>query len=120
MDINELDRMARYKITPKPGLKVHEYSYYVAMRGLYTEHKIGQLSSRDAADDKEVLVDVYEAFKERQKQHLNKSKLVNAIILELGRYISCGMTNADREKAYPRKLFEQRIVKVIDAAYGTS
>lgn len=48
----------------------------------------------------------------------NKKVLVDAVLLELGRYISCGTTNHDREKAYPRLLFDKRIVEVIDKAYG--
>lgn len=47
-----------------------------------------------------------------------KKLLVDAILLELGRYISCGTTNHDREKAYPRQLFETRIKKVIDEVYS--
>lgn len=40
--------------------------------------------------------------------------LKGKIILELGRYMSCATNSVDREKIYPRKLFEQRIEKIID------
>lgn len=120
MDIKELDRMAKNKVKPKVRLKIHEYSYYTAMKGLYALYKLGEISETEAEEDKEVLVDVYEAFRKQEVHQLNKAKLKDAIILELGRYLSCGMTNADREKAYPRKLFEERIGKVIDHAYGAS
>lgn len=56
--------------------------------------------------------------KAEKSQKDNKKMLVDAVILELGRYISCGTTNHDREKAYPRLLFDKRIVEVIDKAYG--
>ncbi len=49
---------------------------------------------------------------------LNKKQVVDAVILELGRYISCATTNSDRERVYPRALFEERIKKVIDASYS--
>lgn len=47
-----------------------------------------------------------------------KALLVEAVLLELGRYVSCGATYQEREKAYPRLLFEKRIVEVIDKSYG--
>lgn len=66
----------------------------------------------------EVEVPVIKEVQVEKVIQLNKKQVVDAVILELGRYISCAKTNADRERAYPRRLFEERIKKVIDAAYG--
>ena len=66
----------------------------------------------------EVEVPVIKEVQVEKIVQLNKKQVVDAVILELGRYISCAKTNEDRERAYPRRLFEERIEKVIDAAYG--
>ena len=123
MDTKTLDRMAKTNVPLRAGATLFERWYYVALRGLYAQYKEGQITLEQVEHDKEVIVDAFlECIDDSRKQviHLNKKQVVEAVILELGRYISCGMTNADREKAYPRKLFEERIVKVIDNAYGVS
>lgn len=121
MDIKGLDKMAKENITVGSKLNINDQVYYIAVRGLYSQHKKGEISLEQAKEEKEMLVKWCEENKPKEpiKQviYLNKDRVVESVILELGRYISCGMTNADREKAYPRKLFEQRIVKVIKEAY---
>lgn len=49
---------------------------------------------------------------------LNKKQLVDGILLELDRYISCATTNEEREKVYPRRLFEEKIIQIIGNAYN--
>ena len=49
---------------------------------------------------------------------LNKKQLVDGILLELGRYIAGETTNEVRERIHPRRLFEERIIRVIDNAYN--
>ncbi len=124
MDIKGLDKMAKENITVGSKLNIKDQIYYVGVRGLYSQYRNGEIKVEQAKEEKEMLVKWYEENKPKEpiKQivYLNKEKVVEAVILELGRYISCGMTNADREKAYPRRLFEERIVKVIDNAYGVS
>lgn len=47
---------------------------------------------------------------------MNKDAIKNikeAVILEVDRYISCATTNQEREKAYPRKLLEQRLIEKV-------
>lgn len=120
MDIKTLDRMAKAKSPLGAGATLFERWYYVALRGLYGQYKVGQITLEQAEHDKEVIVDAFlECTDDSRKQiiHLNKKQVVEAVILELGRYISCGMTNAEREKTYPRKLFEKKIIEVIDRAY---
>lgn len=36
-------------------------------------------------------------------------QIKETVLLEVDRYISCASTNTEREKAYPRKLLEQRL-----------
>lgn len=123
MDIKTLDRLAKANVSLGAGATLFERWYYIALRGLYGQYKVGQITLEQAEHDKEVIVDAFlECTDDSRRQviHLNKKQVVEAVILEVGRYISCGMTNADREKAYPRKLFEKRIVEVIDAAYGVN
>ena len=57
--------------------------------------------TKQTKEEKEILTKWYEEGHEFAKQivYLNKDKVIDAVILELGRYISCGTTNADREKA---------------------
>ena len=120
MDIKTLDRMAKAEFPLGAGATLFERWYYVALRGLYGQYKVGQITLEQAEHDKEVIVDAFlECTDDSRKHiiHLNKKQVVEAVILELGRYISCGMTNADREKVYPRKLFEKKIIEVIDRAY---
>ncbi len=66
----------------------------------------------------EVEVPVIKEVKVEKIVGLNKKQVVEAITLELGRYISCAMTNENREKAYPRALFNKRILMVIDDSYN--
>ena len=122
MDIKRLDRIAKENISVGNKLNIKDQVYYIATRGLYSQHKHGEIKLEQAKAEKEMLKNWHEQSEQpsepiKQIVYLNKEKLVQAVILELGRYISCGMTNADREKAYPRKLFEERIVKVINEAY---
>lgn len=120
MDTKTLDRLAKANASLKAGATLFERWYYVALRGLYAQYKTEQITLDQAEHDKEVIVDAFlECTDDSRKQviHLNKKQVVEAVILELGRYISSGMTNEHREKAYPRKLFENRIVEVIDRAY---
>lgn len=42
----------------------------------------------------------------------------DAVILEVDRYISCAVTNDEREKAYPRHLLEKRLVEEIEKVLG--
>lgn len=112
--------MAKAKAPLGAGATLFERWYYVALRGLYGQYKVGQITLEQAEHDKEVIVDAFlECTDDSRKQiiHLNKKQVVEAVILELGRYISCSMTNTDREKVYPRKLFEKKIVEVINRAY---
>ena len=125
MDIKGLDRIAKENISVGNKLNIKDQVYYIAVRGLYSQHKKGEISLEQAKEEKEVLINWHEEVSKpiepiKQTIYLNKDKVIEGVILELGRYLSCGMTNADREKAYPRKLFEERIVKVIDNAYGVS
>lgn len=122
MDIKRLDKIAKENLPVEKGLNINDQIYYIAARGLYSQYKNGDIDIEQTKGEKEILTKWYEEGHEFAKQIvcLNKDKVVEAVILELGRYISCGMTNADREKAYPRKLFEKRIVEVIDAAYGVN
>lgn len=119
MDIKRLDKIAKENLPVEKGLNINDQLYYIAVRGLYSQYKNGEIDIEQTKEEKEVLTKWYEEGHEFAKQtvYLNKDKVVEAVILELGRYISCGMTNADREKAYPRKLFEKRIIEVIDRAY---
>ena len=125
MDIKGLDRIAKENISVGNKLNIKDQVYYIATRGLYSQHKQGEIELEQAKAEKEMLKNWHEQSEQsiepiKQIAYLNKNKLVEAVTLELGRYISCATTNADREKAYPRKLFEERIVKVIDNAYGAS
>jgi len=125
MDIKGLDRIAKENIPVGKKLNIKDQVYYIAVRGLYSQHRKGEISLDQAREEKEMLKEWHEQNDRsiepiKQVVYLNKDKVVEAVILELGRYISCGMTNADREKAYPRKLFEERILKVINNAYGVS
>lgn len=38
----------------------------------------------------------------------------DAVILEVDRYISCASLNEEREKAYPRRLLEERLVEQVE------
>ncbi|QEH69304.1 hypothetical protein QTL86_06635 [Cellulosilyticum sp. ST5] len=122
MDIKRLDRVAKDNLPVDKELNINDQLYYIAVRGLYSQYKNGEINLDQTKAEKGMLTKWYEEGHEFAKQtvYLNKDKVVEAAILELGRYISCGITNKDREKAYPRKLFEERIVKVIDHAYGVS
>ena len=125
MDIKGLDRIAKENIPVGKKLNIKDQIYYIAVRWLYSQHKKGEILLDQAKEEKEMLINWYKENTQplepiKQIIYLNKDKVVETVILELGRYISCGTTNADREKAYPRKLFEERIVKVIDNAYGVS
>lgn len=122
MDIKRLDKIAKENLPVEKGLNINNQIYYIAVRGLYSQYKKGEINLDQTKAEKEILTKWYEEGHEFAKQtvYLNKDKVVEAVFLELGRYISCGITNKDREKAYPRKLFEERIVKVIDHAYGVS
>lgn len=123
MDTKTLDRMAKHNIELGTGATLFERWYYVALRGLYGQYDAQQITLEQVEHDKEVIVDAFEEHIKGPEKiiiPLNKKKAIDAILLELGRYISCATTNADREKAYPRRLFEERIVKVIDNAYGAS
>lgn len=119
MDIKRLDRIAKQKLPVEKELNINDQIYYIAVRGLYSQYKNREISIEQTKEEKAILTKWYEEGHEFSKQiiYLNKDKVVEAVILELGRYISCGTTNADREKAYPRKLFEKRITQVIDKAY---
>lgn len=66
----------------------------------------------------EVEVPVIKEVQVEKLVPLNRKKVVDAVLLELGRYVSCGATYQERERAYPRQLFETRIIKMIDEAYG--
>ena len=121
MDTKTLDRLAKANETLGAGATLFERWYYVALRGLYAQYRMGEISREQAEHDKEVIVDAFlDCTEDSRKKivHLNKKQVVKAVVHELGRYISCATTNAEREKAYPRMLFEERIVKVIDNAYG--
>ena len=123
MDTKTLDRLAKANAPLKAGPTLFERWYYVALRGLYAQYRAGEITLEQAEHDKEVIVDAFaECTDDSFKQiiYLNKDKVVEAVILELGRCISCSTTNENREKVYPRKLFEERIVKVINNAYGAS
>ncbi len=123
MDTKTLDRMAKHNIELETGATLFERWYYVALRGLYGQYKAGQITLEQAEHDKEVIVDAFDEHVKGPEKviiPLNKKKVIEAVILELGRYISCATTNADREKAYPRMLFEKRIVEVINESYGES
>lgn len=123
MDTKTLDRMAKNNIELETGATLFERWYYVALRGLYGQYKAGQITLEQAEHDKEVIVDAFDEHVKGPEKviiPLNKKKVIEAVILELGRYISCATTNADREKAYPRMLFEKRIVEVINQSYGAS
>ena len=123
MTIRELGRNAEENVILGRELDINDQIYYIAIRGLYSQHRNGEIDILKAKEDKEVLVKWHkEATKlvhpVKQTVYLNKNKVVEAITLELGRYISCAMTNENREKAYPRELFNKRIQMVIDDAYS--
>ena len=125
MDIKQLDRIAKDNLKVGNRLNLKDQVYYIATRGLYSQHKHGEIELEQAKVEKEMLKNWHEQSEQpiepiKQIVYLNKNKLVEAVILELGRYISCATTNADREKAYPRMLFEKRIVEVINESYGES
>lgn len=123
MDTKTLDRMAKNNIELETGATLFERWYYVALRGLYGQYKAGQITLEQAEHDKEVIVDAFDEHVKGPKKviiPLNKKKVIETVILELGCYISCATTNADREKAYPRMLFEKRIAEVINQSYGAS
>nr|WP_302599043.1 hypothetical protein [uncultured Cellulosilyticum sp.] len=122
MNVKELRRIAEQNMPVGRRLQGNEQVYYLAMRGLYGQHRKGEISLQQAQEEKEILTKWYEACEKKVEPikevvYLNKDKVVDAVILELGRYMSCGQNHEQREKAYPRKLFEERIVKVIDQAY---
>ena len=123
MDIKGLDRVAKENLPVGKKMCCKDQVYYIAARGLYSQHNRGEIPLEQAKEEKKMLVDWYENYGKhvepiKQTIYLNKDKVVEAVILELGRYISCATTNSDRERAYPRDLFEKRILKVIDEAYG--
>ncbi len=125
MDIKQLDRIAKDNLKVGNRLNLKDQVYYIATRGLYSQHKHGEIELEQAKVEKEMLKNWHEQSEQpiepiKQIVYLNKNKLVEAVILELGRYISCATTNADRENAYPRMLFEKRIVEVINESYGAS
>lgn len=54
---------------------------------------------------------------------MNKDIVKNikeVVILEVDRYISCATTNQEREKAYPRKLLEQRLIEKVTQVLETN
>lgn len=120
MDIKRLDRIAKENLPVGKELNLNDQLYYIAVRGLYSQYKNGELNIDQTKEEKEMLTKWYEEGQEFAKQivYLNKEKVVEAILLELGRYMSCGQNHVQREKTYPRKLFEKRIVEVIDKAYS--
>ncbi len=123
MDIKTLDRMARNNEMLGAGVTLFERWYYVAIRGLYAQHALRQITTEQAEHDKEVVVEIFSRYTDESKMpvvELNKKQVTDAITLELGRYISCAMTNENREKAYPRELFDKRILMVIDDAYAVN
>jgi len=122
MDIKILDKIAKENLPVEKELNINDQFYYIAIRGLYSQYKNGEINLDQTKSEKAILTKWHKEGHEFAKQfiYLNRDKVAEAVILELGRYISCGTTNADREKAYPRKLFEERIVKVIDNAYSTN
>ena len=107
MDIKRLDRIAKENLPVQKELNINDQLYYIAIRGLYSQYKNGELNLEQTKEEKALLTKWHKEGHEFAKQvvYLNKNKLVEAVILELGRYISCATTNADREKAYPRMLF---------------
>ena len=119
MDIKRLDSIAKENLPVDTGMNINDQFYYIAIRGLYSQYKNGEINLDQTKSEKEILTKWHKEGHEFAKQivYLNKGKVVEAVIHELGRYISCATTNAEREKSYPRTLFEERIVKVIDAAY---
>ena len=123
MDIKQLDRIAKDNLKVGNRLNLKDQVYYIATRGLYSQHKHGEIELEQAKAEKEILKNWHEQREQpiepiKQIVYLNKNKLVEAVILELGRYISCATVNAEREKIYSRALFEERIKKVIDEAYS--
>ena len=120
MDINRLDIIAKENLPVDRNLNINDQFYYIAIRGLYSQYKNGEINLDQTKSEKAILTKWHKGGHEFAKQlvYLNKDKVVEAVILELGRYISCATTNSDRERAYPRDLFEERILKVIDEAYG--
>ena len=113
MDIKTLDRLAKNNRPIRQKITLQERCYYVAMRGLYSQYKSGEIEVVEDA------LHLCKSNKTSNKQviYLNKEAVVNAVLLELGRYVSCGATYQEREKAYPRLLFEKRIIEVVDKAY---
>ena len=43
-------------------------------------------------------------------------EIQDIVALEMGRYLSIATTNELREKAYPRQLFEDRVLKLVQEA----
>lgn len=119
MDIKRLDSIAKENLPVDTGMNINDQFYYIAIRGLYSQYKNREIDLEQTKSEKEILTKWHKEGHEFAKQYvyLNKEKVVEAILLELGRYISCAKTNEDREKYYSRMLFEERIVKMIDAAY---
>lgn len=121
MDINKLDLLAEKSKKMPEGLLLHEQGYFIASRGLYSQYAAGEIPLAQAKEEKIKVIQLYRMQEkqevEKQVIYLNKKKVVKAIVLELDRYISCGLTNEHREQAYPRTLFEKRIIELIDEAY---
>lgn len=135
MEINKLDLLAKNNEPSPKGLKPHERCYYIASRGIYSQYARGEINLSQAKAEKAEVIKLYKGYQvneiEIEKEvikevvvekvmPLNKKQVVEVVILELGRYMSCGDNFERREKAYPRKLFEKRIVEVIDDVYGTN
>lgn len=121
MDINKLDLLAEKSKKMPEDLLLHEQGYFIAARGLYSQYAAGEISLAQAREEKTKVIQLYRMQEkqevEKQVIYLNKKKVVDAVILELDRCISCGLTNEYREQAYPRALFEKRIIEMIDEAY---
>lgn len=123
MDINKLDLKAQKNIAMPAELEMNEQCFYIASRGIYSQYRSGEISLVQAKKEKAQIIKMYRyghgnIIEVEKPVEFNKQYVIESVILELGRYISCANTNQDREKTYPRKLFEKRIVEVIDKAYG--
>ena len=56
MDIKRLDRVSKENLPVGKGLNINDQLYYIAVRGLYSQHKKGEISLNQVKEEKEMLV----------------------------------------------------------------
>ena len=86
MDIKGLDRIAKENLIVGNKLNIKDQVYYIAVRGLYSQHKKGEISLEQAKEEKEMLINWHKEVNQpaepiKQIIYLNKDKVVERSFL---------------------------------------